>query len=201
MSVAPVVKLYRNPWREILLDGVVLQILQTAAIEADEKLQKMIARGEVEDGRDSFGAVLLDPTRPRWANTFEDRLFASIELGPNGTKYLPNGAAKADAHDRHGVPNGVLVMNASHCLSDGDFAWGDSAEYNFAIGGGSGLSVEQDGEMVEMILEAVMDAVRDRRDAWLEEQRRAGSHGWYNPDDMPGAEYVSILAMDAIMMC
>jgi hypothetical protein len=194
MRHAPVVKLYRNPWSATLGDGVVLQILQTAATNAYGRLQNMIVNDEVESGRDSFGMVLLDPTRPRSAVTFADRVFAVIELGPNGASYVPNGAAKADAHDRHGKPNGLLVEEFSFALGDGDFAWGHSASYGPAIGGGSGLSQEQDRNMTYDTLKEVMSRVHVQRSKFLAEQRRGGqSHGWYNPGNEPGADYAAIL--------
>ncbi|HEV2354450.1 MAG TPA: hypothetical protein VGR89_09415, partial [Puia sp.] len=177
-----------------LSTGVVLQLLTTAAVDAQEELARMIAADKVEDGRDSFATVLLDPTRPRWQTTLDERLFALIGFGPNWQRYVPNGAAKADAHDRHGVPTGLLVAERSFCLGDDDFAYGTSAEYFGAIGGGSGLSPEQDGEMTLRILKSVMDSVRSRRDGWIGDLRGPdGTHRWWNPEDRAGSEYVQVL--------
>lgn len=194
----PIVKLCRNPWSDTLSDGVLLMFLQTAAMEAAQKLAEMIESGEVEDGRDSLGVILLDPTRPRSAIRFLDRVLATIQIGPNARKYLPNAAAKADAHDRHGVSNGELVAEASHCLGNEDFAWGNSAEYDYAIGGVSGLAVEQDEAMALLIFKGVIDRVRNERDRWLEHQRREGNHRWYNQVDAPGAEYLAVLELPSI---
>jgi hypothetical protein len=203
---APEVRLYHNPWSQILDDGVVLQTLQTAAVGAAETLTQMIGRGEVEDDRDSYAAVLVDPTNQRSRqNEATDVIFAAILIGPNALKYLPNAVAKADAHDRHCVPNGLLVEQASYCLGDGDFAYGNSAAWppyvsdeeegltELAIAGGSGLSVEQDGEMAFMLLDDVMPRIRMLRDTWIAEQRSAGSHGWYNRQNEPGEQYMAIL--------
>jgi len=189
-----VVKLYRNPWAATLSDDVVLQILQTAATNAHRRLQDMIVSGEVDSSHDSFGMVFLDPTRPRSAVTFDDRVFAVIELGPNGASYVPNGAAKADARDRHGLPNELLVDEYNFTLGDGDFAWGNSASYGPAIGGGSGLSQAQDHTMTFDTLEEVMTRVHVERSRFLAERRKGGrSHGWYNPGNEPGADYAAIL--------
>lgn len=196
MRLAPVVKLYRNPWSATLEDGVVLQILMTAALSADDQLRGMQQEGDVEPDKDSFGVVLLDPTRPRTATTFAERVLATIELGPHGAHFLPNAAAKADAHDRHGQSNDDLVYEAIHCLGNDDFAWGRSAEYALAIGGGSGLSEEQDHELTLQILEEVMDEVGSRRGAWLKQQRMdGGSQSWLNRDNLPGRQYQDILSM------
>ncbi len=199
MRPPPVVKLYRNPWRHTLSNKDILLIMRAAAVKADGRLQGMIVAGEVEDGRDSFGAVFFDPTRPRHVTCLADRILATIELGPNGAKFLPNGLAKADAHDRHGLPNGELVKEASHCLGNNDFAWGNSAEYRRAIGGGSGLSAKQDRDMVYGMLKDFYDPIRHRRDDWLADQRTKASHGWYNPSNAPGQEYQDALAAVAAL--
>ncbi len=194
MSMAPIVRLCHNPWPRIVPDGVLLQYLQTAAVNAQEQMREWEAAGEMEEGRDSFAAVLLDPTRRRWARTISDRVMAIILIGPNAEKYVPNGASKADGHDRHNRNMGELVEDLNHLLADGEFGWGNSAEYLGAIGGGSGLKVKQDGELVEGMLIEVIDSVNSNRRTWLDEQRRLkGNHRWFDPDDEPGAEYTAVL--------
>jgi hypothetical protein len=203
---APEVRLYHNPWSETLDDGVVLQILQTAGVNAAERLTCMIEGGVIEDGRDSYAVALVDPTNQRFRqNWATDVIYAAILIGPSALKYLPNAVAKADAHDRHCIPNGLLVEQASYCLGDGDFAYGNSAAWppyvsdedegltELAIAGGSGLSVEQDGGMAYMLLDDVMPRIREIRDSWIAEQRSAGSHGWYNRQNEPGDQYRVIL--------
>jgi hypothetical protein len=121
---------------------------------------------------------------------------AIILLGPSAMGFLPNGAAKADAHDRHGVDNGELVEHASHCLGNGEFAYGASAEYKRAIGGGSGLSVQQDRDMVYGMLVDTIDQVQLMRDQFIAEQRRVnGSHRWYTRTNLPAEEYDAVLAL------
>jgi hypothetical protein len=195
MANGPQVRLIRNPWSEILPDGVVLQILQTAASLAEEKMDEWGDRDELREGNDSFGAVLLDPTNRRGADSLSSRVLAIIMIGPKAADYVPNGAAKADAHDRHGVRNGALVDELSHCLGDDDFAWGTSAEYKRMIAGGSGLKPEQDGELADLILQHVVDEVRERRDQWIEEARRPedAKQGWYNQANDPAPEYKGVL--------
>lgn len=193
MRPNPVVRLIRNPWRRSLNDGTVLQVLTTAAIEVDEQLVQMIDAGQVKDGSDSLATVILDPTRPRWATKPRDLVVAIVELGPNARGFLPNAGAKADAHERHGLCNGVLVTGNNLCLGDDDFAYGNSADYKRVVGGGSGLSVEQDGELTLKLLQLTVDPLLARRSAWLAERRRAGSQRWYNEQNQPGIEYLDLL--------
>jgi hypothetical protein len=198
MAQAPIVKLYRNPWKSVLPDNMLLHQLTAAATLGLEELNRLIAGGWVDAERDSFGAVFLNPTRPREAVNFADRLLASIEIGPNGAKYALNGAAKADAHDRHGVPSELLVAQ-SHRLGDGDFAWGGSVEYEGAVAGGSGLSVDQDKSLTCLMLKRFITGVNAGRDSWLANQRRLrGNQRWFNPADEPGQEYLDALNQPAL---
>jgi hypothetical protein len=168
-------------------------ILENAACTASDLWEKWQRLGEVEEGRDSFAAVLLDPTRPRWAKDISDRIFAIIVFGPNGDRYIPNAASKADAHDRHGINMGKLVEEFSYCLADGEFAYGESAEYERAIVGGSGLSPQQDGELVENILANVVASVVALRERFVNERRdEHGNWRWFSPDDRPDPEYVGV---------
>jgi len=154
----------------------------------------MIDRGEVDPSRNSFGMVFLDPTNPRGVTKLAKLILATIELGPRGTDYLPNAAAKADAHHRHGMPNGALLQEGNFSLGDGDFAWGHSARYGTAIGGGSGLSAEQDYNLTYATLEEVMTRVHNERQRFLSERRKQGKHGWFNAANMPPEQYVLCFA-------
>lgn len=181
-----------NPWKATLADGVVLQFLTTAALSGEDLIEYWISHGDIEAGKEAvFAQVFLDPTRPRNQITIQDRIFAIILYGDpsRAISCLPNAAAKADAADRHGRSNGELVDKANFCLGDGDFAWGWSAQYEGAISAGSGLSAAQDGQVALSTLMSFMDAVRIERTRWLEERRRLGGQGWYNPENVPGNEY------------
>lgn len=190
-----------NPWSERLDDGVVLQILVTAAVNAELMIQSWIELGKVEDGEDAaYALVILDPTRPRGQITIEDRIMAHILFGdPEMAKgYLPNAAAKADATDRHGVPNGELVKNASYALGNGDFAWGDAAVYSRipstgsgqAIAAGSGLSVSQDHRVAFEVVKPLVDRVHAATKLWLQERRKnGGSQAWLNQANQSGWDY------------
>jgi len=133
-----------NPWSATLNDGVVLQLLNTAAIHGEEQIQRWIESGEA-DGDAIFAQAFLDPTNQRDQLTIEDRIFAVVLYGDPVAAFdcFANAAAKADATDRHKRPNGVLVRDANFCLGDADFAWGDSGYYFGAISAGSGLTAEQ----------------------------------------------------------
>jgi hypothetical protein len=179
-----------NPWGDTLSDATVQGILLTAAIKGEKEIAKWIEAEEAEPDA-VFAQVYLDPTNPRTQLTIVDRIFAVVTYGDpaKAFDYLPNAAAKADASDRHGCPNGELVEEANFCLGDGDFAWGDCAYHNGAISAGSGFKVWQDLALAQLTLEDSMNAVHAARAAWLSECRAAGSQGWYNRGNVPGEQY------------
>lgn len=195
----PQVFLHHNPWSGSLANGVVLQFLVTAATKAEEQIKAWIQSGEAEPDA-VYAQVYLDPTNPRNQPTVKDRIFAVVFFGDEkkALKCLPNAAAKADATDRHKVPNGELVELANFCLGDNDFAWGDSAEFCGAISAGSGLEVAQDRQLAEKSVESVMKSVHDERNRWLQTRRTmTGSQAWFNEDNVPGPEYVGILDLES----
>ena len=185
----PEIRLFQNPWSETVPDGVVLQQLLTAATRAGQILQNWIDQGAVEEGRGSYACVILDPTCPRWHKTILDRTMAIVLYGPNAAQYIPNAAAKADAEERHCLPNGELIANANYHLGNGDFAWGHSVKF----GGGSGLSADQDHGMASWITQDFFLGIHDIRAQWLKERRNlpAGQR-WFNQNDQPGDEYLAV---------
>jgi hypothetical protein len=194
--IAHRVFLTHNPWPELMPDGVLLQRLETAACKASDLWEEWQRAGETKEERDSFAAVLLDPTRPRWVKEISDLVYAIIVFGPDGERFIPNAASKADAHDRHGINMGELVEDFSHCLADGEFADGESAEYDRAIGGGSGLSAEQDGKLVENILINVTSSVALMRDQFINARRLShGSWRWFSTDDQPDPAYANVVGL------
>jgi hypothetical protein len=193
--IAHRVYLIRNPWPELVPDNVLLQQFETAACCASDLWESWLAHGEIEEGRDSFAAVLLDPTRPRWAKTISDLVYTILVFGPNGERYIPNAASKADAHDRHGINMRDLVEQ-NILLADGEFAYGNSATVNRAIGGGSGLSTVQDGALVENILTNVTESVMLVRERFIEERRREhGNWRWFSANDTPNPMYVQVATL------
>jgi hypothetical protein len=204
------VRLFQNPWKQMLPNEVLITVLTTAATEASERLAQMIDVGEVSPMRDSFGCVILDPTHQRWQQTPVQRTLAAVLIGPDAERFLPNALAKADAHDRHGLPNSGFFGNALFCLGDGDFTYGHSAEYDVvnprdgllvegvAIAGGSGLSEDQDHELALMILSEAMGTVHDYISTWRDQQRAIGRGRWFNESDVPPKSYTDILTAEAI---
>jgi hypothetical protein len=189
----PEVRLYQNPWSESIQDDVILQILTTAALEADARIVSWQENGSVNK-KGAYAFVMLDPTQPRWQTRIDQRIMAMVLLGKNAEQYIVNGAAKADAHDRHGRHNGDIIQTNSLLLSDGDFAWGDSAAYGGVIGGGSGLLGVQDRHLGEYLLRNIIDPLHELRSAWLTSRRVLNeSHDWWNDRNEPGSEYDGIL--------
>lgn len=200
MTLPVEVALIRNPWAQTVPDERLMDLLVHAAQQGAAKLEKWIAKGKAAPDRNSFGAVILDPTRPRGDATLQDRILAVITIGDLGDQYVPNGAAKADAHDRHGVPNGILVQSRNHCLGDDDFAWAGSVEYQGAIGAGSGLSAKQDAKLMLRMLRIAIDGVREIREIWLEERRAdGGRRAWWNEEDSVHIVYLDIVQQLGIL--
>jgi hypothetical protein len=194
------VRLCRNPWQDALAGGHVYDLLWNSAMTMSQRLRVMIEADDTTDVRDSFAAVLLDPTRPRDARTIRELVFAIILIGPDSARLVPNGAAKADGHERHDTPMGILVNELPHLLCDGDFAWGNSAEYKRMFGGGSGRSAEEDGELVLELLTNFVDPLLAALPAWLKEKRSHGSHGWWNNANKPGNQYQGLLDIQPLLV-
>jgi hypothetical protein len=196
------VRLIRNPWTGILNDGVVLQYLQTSVIEGAEWLQDKIAADEIKPDRNSYGGVILDPTCQRVTH-FRDRVMAVILIGPDAKRFVPNGAAKADAADRHSMGTSYILNEehpSYHMFGFGDFAWGGSVSVEGAVAGGSGLSVKQDEQLMELIVSTFIEKVNRALGQWLRERRqRADGQAWWTPDNQPGTQYVDVLGLPAIV--
>lgn len=195
----PEVRLLNNPWEGSLTTGFVLQTLTTAALKAGERVRDLILHGLIEPDA-CFADVILDPTRPRGQVGIQERVMAIVLYGANAAEYIANAAAKADAHDRHGRNIGELVRNASFCLGDGDFAYGDSTSYRGAISAGSGFDEAHDELVASIILEQSMDRIHRERVRWVNTERASGrTLAWFNEDNEPGAEYAAIRHLDHLV--
>ena len=138
----------------------------------------------------SFGIVLLDPTAPLWKPSAEC-ILATIAFGPNGEKYIVNGAAKAIEHRDHGRECGDMVYTANHMLADGDFCYGYSVCLNGTYAGGSALTELQDRLLVTAYVNEFNYLVDRARKHWLE---RNPDNGWYCNENLPSMRYTGALA-------
>jgi hypothetical protein len=187
------VVLVRNPWPQTVPDNVLLQFLMTAASSAKQEINCLIQEGKLAEEHDSFAAVLIDPTDRVTYDTISDAVMAIILIGPNAEKFIPNAAAKADAHKRHDLSNGEIVHKANFCLTDGEFAWGYSAEYMGAVGAGSGLKDTQDRDVTFLILKTVLERVHRARADYIRNKRiEHGSWAWYNTTNTPDSDYAVV---------
>lgn len=195
------IKVYRNPWSEIISGKQLLIFLAEGADEMVTWMQKRLANGKIEPGKDSFGTALLDPTRPFAAMAPAELIYATISIGPNGDNCIPNAAAKAYPHNRFGVPNGVLIERRMYCLGSGDFLWPNSVEFEGAIGAGSGLTAKQDAKLVRRFLRLTMPKLHEYLTDWVQDQR--DNHldtgwGWFNQANQPPKRYREILGFKPI---
>jgi len=197
LDLRPQVRLFLNPWSQSVWERDLLRILADAAEGAYETLGSWVDQGDIDvaNGKGPFACVLLDPTNVDTSQSINRRIMAMVLYGgEKAEQFIPNAAAKADAHAKHGRPNGLLVESANFCLRDDDFAWGNSAEYKGAIAGGSGLSVDQDELMARWVVESTMKAVHAHRASKIDRLREEnGSHAWYGESGLPGREYSALL--------
>jgi hypothetical protein len=189
------VVLVRNPWPHTVPDDALMMFLTTAATYAQQEIKHLIGEHKLAADRDSFAAVLLDPSnRVNYHyHLVSEIVLAIILIGPAAEKLIPNAAAKADAHNRHSRSNGEFVREANFCLADGEFAWGYSAEFRGAGGAGSGLKDTQDQDVAYQILRYVMSRVHRMREQFIRHHRAEhGSWGWYSSVNTPDPEYADV---------
>lgn len=180
-----------NPWSATVTDDELRTILLDAARKGEGMIQDWIKAGDAKPDA-VFAQVFYDPTCPTSQVTPAERIYAILFYGDleRAKSCLSNAIGKAHPTDLTGYENGVLVNQANFCLGNGDFAWGDVARYYSAISAGSGLSVDQDRWLAQRTLELAMNEVHALRKRWIEARRAQGSHGWWNPENVPDPQYV-----------
>lgn len=175
--------LHRNPWDFAFPKGALLQMMITAAYEAEATIASLTAKGEVPPVS-AFTIVLLDPTLPYRQTSIEDLVMAVVYFGETegAEKLLPFAVAKAKAHVRLGGPTSDYLDGALFRFGSDDVAWAGSAEHYGAIAAGSGLYAGQDEELALDFLVRVMDGVHGRIQSWHDEQLRVGQGDWFGQE-------------------
>ena len=195
MDVDIVARITRNPYVGMLSAGSLRMFLGTAVTDAAQQFGQWAEEGLIGSGRDSYGGVILDPTVPLGAPVaFADRVMGIVGIGPYWEDYVPNGAGKADVHDYTGLPNGSVLDEYPHLLRSGAFVYGGSIEYKRVVAAGSGLSVEQDQELMMSILAPFVDKTDAAIVQRIRESKQLGRR-WLNGDGVTPLAYRSVLAL------
>ncbi len=208
------VLLHRNPWKYMLSNAQLLVLIEREVDLAYSQYQMWLDNGEIAED-DSFGFVMLDPTRAPWQAPIEGRILFQARFGPEAVVYIPNGVGKAVECERMGMPNDVLLQKAPACLRKGSFAWGGGVCYEVhellrtgevvmrrvAFAGGSGLTSDQDVLLGQMMLDGVMESVSGSYVLWIAERRRTEYEfwGWLSTEDLPPNEYAAVASLPSII--
>ncbi|MGW1062118.1 hypothetical protein [Micromonospora rubida] len=131
--------------------------------------------------RPAMGFVLMDPTAGPWTPN-DEAVLGVVVVGDGGEKYLPNAAAKAEAHRRLSRNNGEAVHVDPHLLGAGAFRYGHSAQVRGQIVAASSQHTDQDLYESARLAAELVDALNDRHAAWEQER---GEGDWMSDDGEP----------------
>lgn len=202
------VHVHRRPW-PVISDELLRGILAQACVPAFSLFEEWLANEQIKQNA-GYGFVLLDPTVPPWAAKPTERVLAQYWFGDKARAQacVDNGLAKAAASQRLDVPNGSVIQAALPAFGLGEFLWGGGVCHTEVVfdqvtgdmivdlpimwGGGSGLSVAQDTELGQSIVDRAFDGLNTALNAWLKVRRSDGPWGWFNLTNLPGGEYANV---------
>jgi hypothetical protein len=187
-SVRVKVVVYNRPWSPSTFTADNYDdLLGRCARETAERIAARARQGRNGYPRNSFAAILMDPTVGLDVAA-EDALLAVISIGDEGDDFVPNAVAKAFDGRRLFLSSGgdgnvgTAVHTASHLIPDGGFRYGHGSK-DF---GGSGLSESMDWREAARLYHNLIAGVDAAREEWEE---AAGPGRWFSNDDSPGTEY------------
>lgn len=181
---------FKNPWIGRIsleeLDKIIFGVAKSAAGVIQDRFENR------EFVRASMGLLILDPTTPKkpQIESWRDLALATIAIGVEGERFLPNAAAKVVEHLVHGVDCGVLVYTQKHRLADGDFRYGFSVIVDGTPVGGSGETELQDRFMSTFVAADFNLRVAEAIGAW---EKTQGEGRWYTDADAPPNRYTAIV--------
>lgn len=187
------VRLYLNPWGETITKDELPRILKHVAETRAMHVGRQFDLGHYK--RNSLGLAILDPTAPIWRPSTHT-LLATIAIGPEGERFLPNAVAKAVEHRDKGQLAGYGAYVDLTQTADGDFTYGFSCRVDDTIGGASGQTEIQDACEAGHALVTFNYLVRQARGLWL--ASRQGHPRWFSDADQPAAKYVSMTQAGAL---
>lgn len=182
------IRVYQNPWDHTVPRDKLVSIMAGVAGRRAEHVAKQFEAGAYT--RDSLGLAFLNPQAPAWQPSSET-LLATIAIGSEGERFIPNAIAKAVYHRDHGEPAGFGVYVDLTQSGDGDFCYGYSSQVDGTIAGASGQTELQDACEAGHAAVSLNYFVRAARKGWLDEHPDAH---WFCNIDAPGELYVAIAA-------
>jgi hypothetical protein len=181
------VRVFQNPWEHTVPNDQLLEIITIVAEKRAEHVKKQFRSGHYS--RDSLGLAILDPSAPNWKPSSET-LLATIAIGPEGDRFIPNAVAKAVEHRDKGQLAGYGVYVDLTQTQDGDFTYGFSTQVDGTITGASGQTELQDACEAGHAAVSFNYFVRAARQAWLDRQENPPR--WFCNVDQPRQLYVEM---------
>lgn len=186
------VRVFQNPWSHTVPDNTLSHILARIATLRAEHVEKHFATGRYS--RDSLGLAFLNPQAPLWQPSSET-LLATIAIGPEGERFIPNAIAKAVYHRDHGKLAGFGVYVDLTQSADGDFAYGYSTQVDGTIAGASGQSELQDAAEAGHAAVTFNYLIRETREGWLDSREERPR--WFCNANEPGDLYAAMANSEA----
>lgn len=187
------VRVYQNPWEHTVPTDELVNILESVADRRAEHVEKQFERGNYT--RNSLGLAILDPTSALWRPSAET-LLATVAIGPEGERFIPNAIAKAVEHRDKGQLAGYGAYVDLTQTQDGDFTYGFSTQVDGTIAGASGQSELQDACEAGHAAVSFNYFIRETRKAWLASQESRPR--WFCNEDLPRTLYQDMAALPTI---
>ncbi|RLK61430.1 hypothetical protein [Actinokineospora cianjurensis] len=184
----------RNPY-DYMLDGAAFAevLLAVGLRRAESVWRNHNAADAAPHGRyprASMAFVVLDPTARAWEPD-EDVVLAAITVGDDGTRFLPNAAAKASGHRRTGRDHGDAVLVDPHLLGTGSFRYGHSTRVRGLIVAASSQSTDQDLYEAAGLAGDLIESITSLHRAW---EARVGAVNWVSPDGQPDPRHQAMVS-------
>ncbi len=132
-------------------------------------LDALVATNQAPDGS-SFAGLIYNPAEPT-----NDHPIVAINLGGSDTSRFVNAMAKVDWMVAHpGLTIDDAVEQQPWTIGTGEFAWSHAVQHRGFVGGGSGLSCDQDAEMMRVIINALVNYLQPLMTRTLQDVRAQG---------------------------
>ena len=194
------VVLVANPWRAMLPDAELTDLLDGVARERAASIRQRYASGEGPYDRGAMAFVLLDPTAVPQEYS-EDTAMAYILIGDEAISFLPNAMAKACEQRDFGVGAGTLVYVQPHRLAGGSFLWGHSAVFEGQIVGSSGETQQDDRCEAGHLAVDFVWALGSTLGRWITEHRDGRDYRWLSTDNEPASRFTQLMSLRVLGTC
>ena len=132
-------------------------------------LDTLVATNQAPDGS-SFAGLIYNPADPT-----DSRPIAAINLGGSDPSRYANAAGKVEWMLAHpGLTIDDAVEQQPWTIGTGEFVWGHAVQHRGFVGGGSGLSCDQDAEKMRVIINALVNYLQPLMTRTLQDLRAQG---------------------------